>query len=80
MNEYLPADNTKALGGVANGLAKHILAATQVANKNGYGLTPRSIAARIAIGAKSTAVAVLLINMVNIEVAKYIPAIIGNGP
>ena len=67
---YLPADITNAFGGVENGLAKHMLAATVTANRNGYGLTPIESADYSAIGAKSTAVAVLLINMVRMEVAR----------
>ncbi len=47
---------------------KQQLAETVTANRNGYGLTPSPAAALIAIGAKSTAVAVLLINIVTREV------------
>ena len=68
MNVYCPADITRALGGVENGDAKHMLAATVTAYMNGTGLTPVCIAHWIAIGAMSTAVTVLLINMVMIEV------------
>ena len=74
MNVYFPADITNALGGVENGLAKHMLAATVTAKRNGYGLTPKPIAELIAMGAIITAVAVLLINKVMIDVVKYIPA------
>jgi hypothetical protein len=64
MKVYCPADITRALGGVENGDAKHILAATVTANMNGTGLTPICIAHWIAIGAIRTAVTVLLIKMV----------------
>ena len=40
MNVYWPAGRTRALGGVENGDAKHIEAATGTANRNGRGLTP----------------------------------------
>jgi len=61
---------TSALGGVENGLAKHMLAATVTANINGIGLTFTADAAASAMGANRTAVAVLLINNVSIEVEK----------
>ena len=69
MNVYCPADITKALGGVENGEAKHMLAATVTANMNGTGLTPICMAHWRAIGAMRTAVTVLLIKMVITEVA-----------
>ena len=69
MNVYCPADITKALGGVENGDAKHMLAATVTANMYGTGLTPICIAHWSAIGAMRTAVTVLLIKMVIIDVA-----------
>lgn len=59
---------TKAFGGVENGEIKQQLAETVTANRNGYGLTPRPAAALIAIGAKRTAVAVLLIKIVTMDV------------
>jgi hypothetical protein len=74
MKLYLPADITIALGGVENGLARHILAATATPIRKGYGLTFIENAACVAIGANSTAVAVLLINIVTSEVANKIPA------
>lgn len=61
---------TNALGGVENGDAKHMLAPTATANNNGYGLIPIVTADCMAIGAKSMAVAVLLIKSVRIEVPK----------
>ena len=61
---------TSALGGVENGLAKHMLAATVTANRNGYGLTPSANADCMAMGEKSRAVAVLLMNMVRMDVAR----------
>jgi hypothetical protein len=69
MNVYCPADITKAFGGVENGDAKHILAATVTANMKGTGLTPICKAHWRAIGAISTAVTVLLIKMVITDVA-----------
>ena len=74
MKVYCPADMTRALGGVENGEAKHMLAATVTANMNGTGLTPICIAHCRAIGAIRTAVTVLLMKMVIIDVAVYIPA------
>jgi hypothetical protein len=68
------------LGGVEKGLAKHMLAATVTAKRNALGLTPISNAACKAIGAKSTAVAVLLKNSVRNEVVRYIPASTAIGP
>jgi len=53
---------------VENGLAKHMLAATETPNRKGVGFTPSVIAALMAIGAKRMAVAVLLMKIVNIEV------------
>ena len=70
MNVYCPAFITKAFGGVEKGEAKHMLAATATANRKGTGLTPICVALCKAIGAMSTAVTVLLINMVISEVAK----------
>ena len=80
MNVYCPAGITSALGGVENGDAKHMLAATVTANKNGTGLTPICPALCNAIGAISTAVTVLLINIVINDVVKYTPAIKAKGP
>ena len=74
MNVYRPACITSALGGVENGEAKHMLAPRATAKRNGYGLSPTSVAEAKAIGAMSTAVAVLLMNMVRSDVVKYIPA------
>ena len=68
MNVYWPADMTSALGGVENGEAKHMLAATVTANMNGTGLTPICIAHWSAIGAMRTAVTVLLMNIVITDV------------
>ena len=67
---YCPAGMTSAFGGVENGDAKHIDAATDMAKRNDIGLTPTPIAHCMAIGAISTAVTVLLINIVIIDVAK----------
>ena len=69
MNEYWPADITSAFGGVENGDAKHMLAATVTANINGTGLIPTGIAHCSAIGAISTAVTVLLMKIVMRDVA-----------
>lgn len=69
MKVYCPADITKALGGVENGEAKHMLAATVTANINGTGLTPVCSAHCNAIGAIRTAVTVLLMKIVMTEVA-----------
>ena len=66
---------TKAFGGVENGEAKQRLAPNVTAKRNGTGLTPTCKALLIAIGAMSTAVAVLLMNIVRNDVVKYIPAI-----
>ena len=74
MKVYCPAGSTKALGGVEKGDAKHIEAATVTAKRKGIGLTPIPIAHCSAMGAMSTAVTVLLMNMVMIEVAKYTAA------
>lgn len=65
---------TRAFGGVEKGDAKHIEAATVTAKRNGIGLTPTPKAHCRAIGAISTAVTVLLINIVIIDVAKYTAA------
>ena len=65
---------TRALGGVENGDAKQRLAPSVTANNIGTGLTPICTALLIAMGAISTAVAVLLINIVINDVVKYIPA------
>ena len=70
MNVYCPAGITKALGGVEKGEAKHILAATVTANRKGTGLTPICRALCRAMGAISTAVTVLLMNIVISEVVK----------
>ena len=80
MNEYCPAGITNAFGGVENGEAKHMLAATATANRNGTGLTSIANALLMAMGANNTAVAVLLMNIVMSDVVKYIPAISANGP
>ena len=61
---------TRAFGGVENGEAKHMLAPTATAISMGYGLVPNDAADDIAIGAMSTAVAVLLINILRTDVAK----------
>src|SRR5690554_6314504 len=59
-----------------------MLAPIETANRNGYGLTPSDTAALSAIGANNTAQAVLLMNIVRIEVVAYMPAskIIGPYP
>ena len=69
MNVYWPADITRTFGGVENGEAKDILAATVTANKHGIGLTPIPVAAARAIGAMRTAVTVLLMKIVISDVA-----------
>ena len=74
MKVYCPAGITRAFGGVEKGEAKHMLAPTVTANRKGVGLAPIPIALLRAIGAISTAVAVLLMNMVMSDVVKYIPA------
>ena len=56
------------------GEAKHILAPTATANIKAWGCKPNDKAVLIAMGAKSTAVAVLLMNIVISEVVKYTPA------
>lgn len=61
---------TSAFGGVENGEAKHMLAPSVTAKRKGYGLNPVSVAEAKAIGAISTAVAVLLINIVRSDVVK----------
>ena len=71
MKVYCPAGSTKALGGVEKGEAKHIEAATVTAKRNGMGLTPMPTAHCKAMGAISTAVTVLLMNIVINDVAKY---------
>ena len=70
MKEYLPACITRAFGGVEKGEAKHMLAPSVTAKRYAYGLTPSSVALDKAIGAISTAVAVLLMNMVSRDVVK----------
>ena len=70
MNVYWPAFITKALGGVEKGEAKQRLAPSVTAKRNGTGLTPIPTAQLMAMGAISTAVAVLLMNIVRNEVAK----------
>ena len=70
MNVYWPAGMTNVFGGVENGEAKHMLAATVTANMNGTGLTPICTALCMAIGAMSTAVTVLLMNIVMREAVK----------
>ena len=70
MNEYWPAGMTRALGGVENGEAKHMLAATVTAKRKGVGLTPMPMALYKAMGAISTAVTVLEMNIVISEVVK----------
>ena len=74
MKVYCPAGITKALGGVEKGEAKHIEAATVTAKRKGIGLIPMPIAHCSAMGAISTAVTVLLMKMVMIDVAKYTAA------
>ena len=71
---------TSALGGVENGEAKHMLAPRVTAKRNASGLTLSSVAALMAIGAISTAVAVLLINIVSNDVVKYMPQSKAIGP
>ena len=71
---YCPAGNTRALGGVEKGDAKHIDAATVTAKRKGMGLTSMPTAHCRAMGAMSTAVTVLLMKMVISEVAKYTAA------
>lgn len=71
---------TRAFGGVEKGEAKHMLAPRVTAKSMGNGLTPNSNDADMAIGAMSTAVAVLLINMVRSEVVKYNPQSNATGP
>ena len=80
MKLYFPADITIALGGVENGLAKHILTATATPIRKGYGLTFIDKAACKAIGANRIAAAVLLINIVSTEEANIIPARTAYGP
>lgn len=80
MNVYCPAGITRAFGGVENGEAKHSDAPRVTANRNGNGLTPYDRALCSAIGAISTAVAVLEINNVITEVVKNIPANSQCGP
>ena len=63
---------TSALGGVENGEAKHMLAPRVTAKRNANGLTLSSVAALMAIGAISTAVAVLLINIVSNDIGPYL--------
>ena len=75
MNVYWPAGITSALGGVEKGEAKHMLAATVTPKSRGTGLIPTYMAQVRAMGAISTAVTVLLINMVIRDVVKYMPAI-----
>ena len=70
MNVYWPAGITSALGGVEKGEAKHMLAPTATAKRKGTGLASICTALCNAMGARSTAVAVLLINMVSSEVVK----------
>ena len=70
MKVYCPAGITRALGGVENGEAKHMLAPTVTAKRSGTGLIPICAALCKAIGASNTAVAVLLINMVINDVVK----------
>lgn len=71
---------TSALGGVEKGEAKHMLAATVTAKRKDTGLTPICIAHCRAIGAISTVVTVLLMNMVIRDVVKYTPASRAIGP
>ena len=61
---------TRALGGVENGEAKHRLAPNVTAKRNGRGFTSNITALYNAIGASSTAVAVLLMNNVMTDVVK----------
>ena len=74
MKVYCPAGITSAFGGVENGDAKHMLAPNVTAKRKGTGFTPTCMALLSAMGAKSTAVAVLLMNIVINEVVKYMPA------
>lgn len=80
MKLYDAAGITRAFGGVENGDAKHMLAANVTAIRNGNGLTPTAVALLMAIGATSTAVAVLLMNMVRTAVVRYMPPIRAMGP
>ena len=57
-----------------------MLAPRVTAKRKGRGLTPTSMAALMAIGAISTAVAVLLMNIVSREVVKYMPQSNAMGP
>ena len=70
MKLYPPACITRALGGVENGDAKHMLAPSVTAKSMGYGLTPIATAEVSAMGDMSTAVAVLLMNIVRHDVVK----------
>ena len=70
MNVYCPAFMTRALGGVENGDAKHMLAATATAKSIGTGLTPALMAEARAIGDINTAVAVLEMKRVSSDVVK----------
>ena len=69
-NEYLPAAMTMALGGVATGVAKAMLAEKATAMTIGTGLTPSCCADKIATGYNNTAVAVLLMNWLKTEVTR----------
>ena len=55
-----------------NGEAKHMLAPRVTAKRNANGLTLSSVAALKAMGAISTAVAVLLINIVSNDIGPYL--------
>ena len=70
MNVYCPAGITSAFGGVEKGDAKHRLAPNVTAKRNASGLTPNPTALSMAIGASSTAVAVLLMKSVISDVVK----------
>ena len=61
---------TRAFGGVENGDAKHKDAPNVTAISIGNGLTPKSMALCTAMGARSTAVAVLEMNKVIIDVVR----------
>ena len=80
MNVYCPAVITSAFGGVENGDAKHMLAPNVTAKRYGTGLQSICMALCMAIGAMSTAVAVLLMNIVISDVVKYMPAMSTVGP
>ena len=61
---------TRALGGVENGEAKHMLAPRVTAKRNGSGLAPAPRATLMAMGDMRTAVAVLLMKNVSSVVVR----------